>query len=326
MQRLPTSAVENTDIFSNLMGKEINYESISVSLRQEIKDILPVQSVFLVDGLPQDDLPAPWLMANLDKSSALGKQLMEDIRKRIARTLSTWKISALSYIDTWFDNERNSDKEADDEETSEDEVIEPDGHDLLKGLEQVVELFSDNEDHAAELISVRDFNRDFYPQETSTPIKNQGDEKDEAENPEHELEPATTTTPYMKTPKLHSNSKIREISSLSNFTDEEDEFKGKDENPKDNTNDSGLETSGYAISTQSKKSDCNLLNINSTSSNPNEEASRPEWRPLRPKWHCKEDPNYFHCHQDSPELCDNCSMQWGHPLYLGLVWDGEEWV
>ena len=121
------------------------------------------------------------------------------------------------------------------------------------------------------------------------------------------------------------------------YIEEEDEDTGKDENPKESTNDSGLGTSGITASPQSKKSDCNLLKSNSTSSNPNDAGSRQEqavsdnsdvleWKPLRPKWHYKRDPNYFHCHQDSPELCDNCSVQWGHPLYYGMVWDGEEWV
>ena len=109
-------------------------------------------------------------------------------------------------------------------------------------------------------------------------------------------------------------------------SEDEDESKGKDENLKENANDSGLGISGIAINTQSKKSDCNLPKINSTSSTPSDEASSTEWRPLRPKWHCKEDPNYFHCHQDSPELCEKCSMQWGHPIFLGMKWDGEGWV
>ena len=51
-----------------------------------------------------------------------------------------------------------------------------------------------------------------------------------------------------------------------------------------------------------------------------------EWKPLRPKWHSKHDPEYFHCHQDSPVLCDYCEISWGGYVHLGQKWDGEDWI
>ena len=233
----------------------------------------------------------------------------------IAKALSTWKRSALSEIDTWthpawteYENEKSSEQEdidAEDEEKSEDKDKESDAElgttDGSSNMDKVCAQGLRTDAHAETLMSDENSDSEYADSENS---------EDSFEQDIYELT------------RLYERLKERE----EDYIEEEYEFKGKDENPKENTNDSGLETSGYAISIQSKESDCNLLNINSTSSNPNEEASSTEWRPLRPKWHCKEDPNYFHCHQDSPELCDNCSMQWGHPLYLGMVWDGEEWV
>jgi hypothetical protein len=238
-----------------------NYEAVAGFLGKEIKDSLPrLMKVLHDDSVPQD------VIANLDRSSVLDEQLMEEIRAMIANALATWKTRALLETDAWFDaeDEENSKElniDSEEEENSEEEEIEP------------------------------------RTTMTSTPIKNQGDD----------------------------------------YIEEEDEDTGKDENPKENTNDSGLGTSGITTSPQSKKSDCNLLKSNSTSSNPNDAVSRQEqavsdnsdaleWKPLRPKWHYKKDPNYFHCHQDSPELCYHCSLQWGRPLDDGMVWDGEEWV
>ena len=238
-----------------------NYEAVAGFLGKEIKDSLPrLMKVLHDDSVPQD------VIANLDRSSVLDEQLMEEIRAMIANALATWKTRALLETDAWFDaeDEENSKElniDSEEEENSEEEEIEP------------------------------------RTTMTSTPIKNQGDD----------------------------------------YIEEEDEDTGKDENPKENTNDSGLGTSGITTSPQSKKSVCNLLKSNSTSSNPNDAVSRQEqavsdnsdaleWKPLRPKWHYKKDPNYFHCHQDSPELCYHCSLQWGRPLDDGMVWDGEEWV
>ena len=291
------SAVENVDIFTDLGG---TYEAVSRILGQEIKASLPrlwkvLHDVFF-DGF--------------DKSSVPGNQLMKKIRKMIAKALSTFKRSALSEIDTWtlYENEKSSEQEdidAEDEEKSED-----------KDKESDAELGTTDGSSNMDKVCAQGLRTDAHA-ETLMSDENSDSEYADSENFEDSFE-----QDIYELTRLYERLKERE----EDYIEEEYEFKGKDENPKENTNDSGLETSGYAISIQSKKSDCNLLNINSTSSNPNEEASSTEWRPLRPKWHCKEDPNYFHCHQDSPELCDNCSMQWGHPLYLGMVWDGEEWV
>ena len=253
------STVVNIDNLHDLMAP--NYEAVAGFLGKEIKDSLPrLMEVLHDDSVPQD------VIANLDRSSVLDEQLMEEIRAMIANALATWKTRALLETDAWFDaeDEENSKElniDSEEEENSEEEEIEP------------------------------------RTTMTSTPIKNQGDD----------------------------------------YIEEEDEDTGKDENPKENTNDSGLGTSGITTSPQSKKSVCNLLKSNSTSSNPNDAVSRQEqavsdnsdaleWKPLRPKWHYKRDPNYFHCHQDSPELCYHCSLQWGRPLDDGMVWDGEEWV
>ena len=296
------SAVENVDIFTDLGG---TYEAVSRILGQEIKASLPrlwkvLHNVFY-DGFAGQ---------KHDKSSVPDNQLMEKIRKMIAKALSTFKRSALSEIDTWteFENEKSSEHEdidAEDEEKSED-----------KDKESDAELGTTDGSSNMDKVCAQGLRTDAHA-ETLMSDENSDSEYADSENPEDSFE-----QDIYELTRLYARLKERE----EDYIEEEYEFKGKDENPKENTNDSGLETSGYAISIQSKKSDCNLLNINSTSSNPNEEASSTEWRPLRPKWHCKEDPNYFHCHQDSPELCDICSMQWGHPLYLGMVWDGEEWV
>ena len=301
------SAVENVDIITELggiyerdSGMAESLEAVSRILGQEIKASLPRLWKFLhnvfYDGL--------------DKSSVPGNQLMKKIRKMIAKALSTFKRSALTEIDTWteFENEKSSEQEdidAEDEEKSED-----------KDKESDAELGTTEGSSNMDKVCAQGLRTDAHA-ETLMSDENSDSEYADSENFEDSFE-----QDIYELTRLCARLKEREEDCM----EEEYEFKGKDENPKENTNDSGLETSGYAISIQSKESDCNLLNINSTSSNPNEEASSTEWRPLRPKWHCKEDPNYFHCHQDSPELCDNCSMQWGHPLYLGMVWDGEEWV
>ena len=253
------STVVNIDNLHDLMAP--NYETVAGTLGKEIKDSLPrLMEVLHDDSVPQD------VIANLDRSSVLDEQLMEEIRAMIANALATWKTRALLETDAWFD--------AEDEENSKELNIDS----------------KEEENSEEEEIESR-------TTMTSTPIKNQGDD----------------------------------------YIEEEDEDTGKDENPKESTNDSGLGTSGITASPQSKKSDCNLLKSNSTSSNPNDAGSRQEqavsdnsdvleWKPLRPKWHYKRDPNYFHCHQDTPEICDNCSVQWGHDLGEGMVWDGEEWV
>ena len=49
-------------------------------------------------------------------------------------------------------------------------------------------------------------------------------------------------------------------------------------------------------------------------------------KPSCPKWYYKADPGYFHCHQDSPVLCDRCSLTWGHHMSRGYAFDGEDWV
>ena len=347
------SAVENVDIITDLGGiyerdsaMAESLEAVSRILGQEIKASLPrlwkvLHDVFF-DGF--------------DKSSVPGNQLMKKIRKMIAKALSTFKRSALTEIDTWTEFEKSSEQEdidAEDEEKSEDKDKESDAElgttEGSSNMDKVCAQGLRTDAHAETLMSDENSDSEYADSENSEDSFEQ-DIYELAKFYEHVLEPATTSTPFTKMSKLLSDGELREIFSPAaddqdglkieewlktgerlkereeDYIEEEYEFKGKDENPKENTNDSGLETSGYAISIQSKESDCNLLNINSTSSNPNEEASSTEWRPLRPKWHCKEDPNYFHCHQDSPELCDNCSMQWGHPLYLGMVWDGEEWV
>jgi hypothetical protein len=45
-----------------------------------------------------------------------------------------------------------------------------------------------------------------------------------------------------------------------------------------------------------------------------------EWKPLQPKWHSIHDPEYFHCHQDSPYLCERCKDEWGRNIAEDKNW------
>ena len=116
------STVVNIDNLHDLMAP--NYETVAGTLGKEIKDSLPrLMKVLHDDSVPQD------VIANLDRSSVLDEQLMEEIRAMIANALATWKTRALLETDAWFDaeDEENSKElniDSKEEENSEEEVIE----------------------------------------------------------------------------------------------------------------------------------------------------------------------------------------------------------
>ena len=276
---------------------------------------------------------------------------MEEIRAMIAKALATLKTRALSGVANWFDrfeaeNEKNSELEdidAEDEEKSEDEDIQSEDElDTTDGvsIRDKASARGLRSGEKAETFTSEYGAGDFTT--TSTPARNLGDWDTSSFMsqliPDSKMRKIFSSREY---PSEKEREELRTGSWLGlvgeDYTEDEDEDTGKDEIPKENTNDSGLGTSGITTSPQSKKTDCNILKNNSISSNPNDAVSRQEqavsdnsdaleWKPLRPKWHYKKDPRYFHCHQDSPELCYHCSLQWGRDLDEGRVWDGEDWV
>ena len=188
--------------------------------------------------------------------------------------------------------------------------------------------------------------------EQDTSSEESGDEQDTpTEKPESELNSSATLSNQQPT-----------LTSTPNEEQGEDDT-GKVEGHNETATDSGMGTSGIfsETSAQTKTSECQIVGIKtiSTFSKKDEDAANQEptvsanlqdteeareplkpmfpkgflickgsvyWKPSRPKWHYKADPDYFHCHQDSPELCDRCSREWGYYMSRGQAFDGEDWV
>ena len=181
------------------------------------------------------------------------------------------------------------------------------------------------------------------------------EEKDlSCEESEDEKDISTAPNNVMESSEALSN---QQATLTSTPKEDQGDDAGKGEGLNETATDSGMGNSGIfsETSAQTKTSDCKLVGTKTFSTfrslyeddynqvpRVTKEAPGPlkpmfpkgflngrksaEWKPLRPKWHSKHDPEYFHCHQDTPVLCDYCDITWGGYVHKGQKWDGEDWV